>query len=121
MVTWWRWSNADGSAGLLDSRLLADNYAQGIIDLGSVDGTVYAILAKANSKSTVWYKPSSFAELGLEPPATWDDLLAIQKAYIDAGKKPWEHRRRGRLGRSPTGSRTSSCVPPARTSTTSCS
>ena len=81
--------NADGSAGLLDSRLLADNYAQGIIDLGSVDGTVYAILAKANSKSTVWYKPSSFAELGLEPPATWDDLLAIQKAYIDAGKKPW--------------------------------
>ena len=81
--------NADGSAGLVDPQLLTDNYAQGIIDLGSVDGTVYAILAKANSKSTVWYKPSSFAELGLQPPATWDDLLAIQKAYIDAGKKPW--------------------------------
>ena len=81
--------NADGSAGLVDRRLLTDNYAQGIIDLGTVDGTVYAILAKANSKSTVWYKPSSFAELGLEPPETWEDLLAIQKAYVDAGKKPW--------------------------------
>ena len=56
--------NADGSAGLIDSALLTANYAQGIIDLGSVDGTVYAVLAKANSKSTVWYKPSSFADLG---------------------------------------------------------
>ena len=81
--------NADGSAGLLDAALLTANYAQGIIDLGSVDGTVYAVLAKANSKSTVWYKPSSFADLGVEPPATWDDLLAIQKAYVDAGKTPW--------------------------------
>ena len=29
--------NADGSAGLIDSALLTANYAQGIIDLGSVD------------------------------------------------------------------------------------
>ena len=81
--------NADGSAGLIDPSILTDNYSQGIIDLGSVDGATYGILAKANSKSTIWYKPASFAELGVEPPATWDDLLAIQQAYLDAGKTPW--------------------------------
>lgn len=81
--------NADGSPGLVDMDLLTENYGQAFIDLGTVDGAVYGILAKANSKSTVWYKPASFAELGVEPPTTWDELLAIQQAYIDAGQTPW--------------------------------
>jgi hypothetical protein len=81
--------NADGSAGLVDPSVLTDNYGQAFIDLGSVDGVVYGILAKANSKSTVWYKPPSFEALGVEVPATWDELMAIQQAYIDAGQIPW--------------------------------
>lgn len=81
--------NADGSAGLIDPAVLTDNYAQGIIDLGKVDGAIYGLLAKANSKSTIWYKPASFAELGVEVPTTWDELLAIQAAYVAAGKTPW--------------------------------
>jgi hypothetical protein len=81
--------NADGSAGLVDPSVLTDNYGQAFIDLGSVDGVVYGILAKANSKSTVWYKPPSFEALGVEVPATWDELMAIQQAYIDAGQTPW--------------------------------
>ncbi len=81
--------NADGSAGLIDNSVLTDNYAQGIIDLGKVDGAVYGILAKANSKSTIWYKPASFKDLGVEVPTTWDELLAIQQKYVDAGKTPW--------------------------------
>lgn len=81
--------NEDGSAGLIDSAVLTDNYAQGILDLGNVDGVQYGILAKANSKSTVWYRPASFEALGVEAPATWDELIAIQQAYIDAGLTPW--------------------------------
>ena len=81
--------NADGGAGMLEPRLLSDNYTQGIIDLTSVDGTVYALLAKANSKSTVWYKPQSFQAMGIQPPETWQELLAVQKAFVDAGKTPW--------------------------------
>jgi len=81
--------NADGSDGLIDMATLTDNYSQGIIDLGSVDGAVYGILAKANSKSTIWYRPASFAELGVEVPATWDELIAIQQAYVAAGQIPW--------------------------------
>jgi ABC-type glycerol-3-phosphate transport system substrate-binding protein len=81
--------NADGSDGLVSRSLLDENYAGGIIDLGTVDGAVYGILAKANSKSTIWYKPALLAELGLEIPTTWDELLAVQQALIDAGYTPW--------------------------------
>lgn len=81
--------NKDGSDGLIDMKTLTDNYNQNIIDLGTVDGTVYGFLAKANSKSTVWYKPASFTSLGVDVPKTWDDLLAIQQKYVDAGKTPW--------------------------------
>jgi ABC-type glycerol-3-phosphate transport system substrate-binding protein len=81
--------NADGSAGLLDPSVLTDNYVQSLIDLGTVDGAVYGFFAKFNSKSTVWYKPASFEALGVEPPTTWEELLAIQQAYIDAGQTPW--------------------------------
>ena len=81
--------NADGSAGLVDAAVVSDNYSPGIASLGVVDGVTYGILAKANSKSTMWYSPASFAELGVEPPTTWDELIAIQQAYLDAGMTPW--------------------------------
>jgi hypothetical protein len=46
-------------------------------------------MAKAYSKSTVWYRPASFAELGLEVPTNWEEFLAVQQAFIDAGQVPW--------------------------------
>lgn len=81
--------NEDGSAGLVDASVITDNYAQAFIDLGSVDGSIYGILAKANSKSTIWYRPASLEALGLEVPTTWEELLAVQQAYVDAGLTPW--------------------------------
>ncbi len=81
--------NVDGSAGLVDPSVITDNYNQAFIDLTTVDGAIYGIMAKAYSKSTVWYRPASFEEMGFEVPTTWDELMAIQQAYIDAGVTPW--------------------------------
>jgi ABC-type glycerol-3-phosphate transport system substrate-binding protein len=81
--------NADGSDGLISQALLDENYAAGIQALGTVDGAVYGILAKANSKSTMWYKPPQFAELGIEIPTTWEELMAVQQTLIDNGITPW--------------------------------
>jgi alpha-glucoside transport system substrate-binding protein len=81
--------NADGSDGLVDSATITDNYSQAFIDLTTVNGAIYGIMAKAYSKSTIWYRPSAFAELGLEVPTTWEELLAVQQAFIDAGQVPW--------------------------------
>ena len=55
---------------------LEENYAQSWIDLGTVDGTLYGVFFKAVNKSLVWYNASVFEDAGVEPPETWDDLVA---------------------------------------------
>jgi len=60
---------------------LEDRYAPGILDIGTVDDVLYAPMVKLNSKSTVWYHPSSFEELELEIPTTYDDMVALGDAY----------------------------------------
>jgi ABC-type glycerol-3-phosphate transport system substrate-binding protein len=73
----------------LDADAINENYAKAWTDLTTIDGETYGVVAKANSKSTVWYRPSSLQELGAETPETWDQLLALTKQYKDAGKTPW--------------------------------
>ncbi|MGH8935150.1 MAG: ABC transporter substrate-binding protein [Acidimicrobiia bacterium] len=67
---------------------LQENYGQAFIDLGTFEGGFYGLLAKANSKSTFWYKPPSFDEQGFAIPETWDELLTIVDGYVAAGETP---------------------------------
>jgi len=60
---------------------IEDRYAPGILDIGTVDDVLYAPMVKLNSKSTVWYHPSSFEELGIEIPETYDDMVALGESY----------------------------------------
>lgn len=74
--------------GIDTDTILAD-YAPAWSDLGTVDDELYGLPVKANSKSTIWYNPASFAEQGFEPPETWDGLLQITEDYKAAGLTPW--------------------------------
>lgn len=55
---------------------------------GAVDGTAYALMVKFNSKSTVWYRPDLFAEGGYEPPADWDEWVALADQIVADGGTP---------------------------------
>ena len=79
----------EGDDPIMPKDLLTANYAQGFIDLGTVDGKFYGLISKANSKSTFWYKPKSFEALGVQPPDTWDELLAIADKYLENGQTPY--------------------------------
>lgn len=68
---------------------LATAFSRTFIDLGKVDGKQVGILLKANSKSTFWYRPDSFRELGIQPPKTLDELFDIAEKYKAAGKVPF--------------------------------
>ncbi len=61
------------------------NLGKSAVDLGSVDGKLYGFLFKAANKSTVWYNVAAFKDAGVEPPKTWDDLLAAAKTIKASG------------------------------------
>jgi len=75
----------------------SENLSEGVVETGSVDGTLYGILVKAINKSTVWYNVQAFEDAGVEPPETWEDFLAAAEtlnasgipAYSLAGADGW--------------------------------
>jgi len=80
--------NAGMGDDILSTKLLDTNYGKAWIDLGTVDGKFYGLIAKANSKSTFWYKPASLKAIGASVPKTWDQFIALEDKYIAAGKTP---------------------------------
>lgn len=85
-----------GCPGLEDK--VKAEYAQQIVDLGTVDGKLYGVLMKAGNKGTIWYNPKFFQENGYKPltaDSTFQDLLTLTEqiaADKDAGKHdvfPW--------------------------------
>ncbi|MBA7697858.1 hypothetical protein ES703_106530 [subsurface metagenome] len=73
----------------MDMSKLQDEYAETWIDLGSFEGTVYAIFISADLKSLVWYNPKAFADAGYEIPQTWDELMALSDKIAAQGRSPW--------------------------------
>ena len=73
----------------IETSEIEGNYAPGILDVGTIDDELLALMVKLNSKSTVWYKPDSFDENGYEPPATYEDMVSLSQTMVDDGLTPW--------------------------------
>jgi len=71
----------------IDPASLAANYPPGILDTGTVDGELYGIMVKFNSKSTVWYRPDVFTKDSVNVPKTWDEFKAALDALQAKGEK----------------------------------
>jgi alpha-glucoside transport system substrate-binding protein len=55
------------------------------VELGTVDGTLYGFLVLTNNGSPVWYNVRLFVEAGVQPPATWEELLEVASILKDSG------------------------------------
>jgi N,N'-diacetylchitobiose transport system substrate-binding protein len=55
---------------------LSDSLLPGLVEAGTLDGTLYGMPWYAGVRSIV-YRTDVFAELGLQPPTTWDELVAV--------------------------------------------
>jgi alpha-glucoside transport system substrate-binding protein len=64
-------------------------FVPGILGPGNVDGTQYGIMAKVNSKATIWYDPQRFSDYGVEPVEDWDALVALSDEIRNGGGTPW--------------------------------
>lgn len=71
----------------LDPDTINENYSEAWTNLTTVDDTVYGVVAKANSKSVVWYRPD---DGDVQPVETWDELMQQTQELAEAGgQAPW--------------------------------
>lgn len=66
-----------------------DMFVDGILDaVRAPDGRIYVIPADGVGVG-IYYNKTIFAEVGVEPPTTWSEFLAIQEKIKDAGYIPF--------------------------------
>jgi alpha-glucoside transport system substrate-binding protein len=73
----------------IDMNYIHQNYAQTWIDFATVNGKLYGVLPKANSKGTIWYNPKQFQANGYTVPTDWNGLVALSDKISSSGKYPW--------------------------------
>jgi alpha-glucoside transport system substrate-binding protein len=65
--------------------VVARNYNPDWVKNGVVNGKLYGLFFKGANKSTVWYNTHAFKDAGVEPPATWEELLTTGKTLKNSG------------------------------------
>ena len=74
---------------VIDTTAMAEEWNEGLITDGSVDGHLVGIFIKVSPKGFIWYNPTRFTEKSYEVPtdfATFDAL--VEKIKTD-GATPW--------------------------------
>ncbi len=57
-----------------------------LIPLISADGNIYSVPVNIHRANVMWYNPALLDEVGVEPPATWDEFFTACEAIEAAGK-----------------------------------
>ncbi len=80
-----------GSVEPLDSILPDFNtyYGAAWRDIGSVNQTLYGLPFNANSKSMVYFSPSSFSSISATKPNNWSELLATANSFVSNSQIPF--------------------------------
>jgi alpha-glucoside transport system substrate-binding protein len=66
-----------------------DNYPSYWIDMGTANGNWYAVPAKADMKSIIWYSPTQFQAFGYQVPTTFAELQTLVDKMVADGNVPW--------------------------------
>jgi len=72
----------------VDVNALKANYPPGILEIGQVDGTQYAIMVKFNSKSTMWFRPDKFKTLGVTARSDFAGFVKLLGDIKAKGQAP---------------------------------
>ena len=73
----------------LNMGTLKRRYSPFWLNLGTVNGKLYAIYMKADVKSLVWYSPKKLQQGHYQIPKTWSQLIALSQKMVKDGKHPW--------------------------------
>ena len=67
------------------SDAVAENLGEYAVELGTINGKLYGFLVLTNNGSPVWYNVNLFEQAGVEPPATWDELIQVAETLKASG------------------------------------
>lgn len=76
-------------SSFLDMNQLKQQYAQGWLDIGTVNGKLVGVFVKAALKGIVWYDPQALKAAGLAVPTTWDQMMQESQQLASKGITPW--------------------------------
>lgn len=76
--------------GAATSATITANFGDENAELGSVDGTQFAIPYRITVKSLVWFRPQTFADNGWTVPESLDELEGLVADIVaDGASSPW--------------------------------
>lgn len=64
---------------------VANSLGEYAVQLGTVDGDFYGFLVLTNNGSPIWYNVDLFEQAGVNPPATWEELLETAETLKASG------------------------------------
>jgi alpha-glucoside transport system substrate-binding protein len=76
---------------------ISENFGESVIQVGTFDDQLYALLFKAANKSTYWYNVQAFEDAGVDAAEDWEGFLANAEtikasglpAYSIGGAEGW--------------------------------
>ena len=76
---------------------ISENFGESVLEVGTFDDQLYALLFKAANKSTYWYNVQAFEDAGVEATEDWDEFLTNAEtvkasglpAYSIGGAEGW--------------------------------
>jgi alpha-glucoside transport system substrate-binding protein len=64
---------------------VVENFGESIAQVGTFNDQLYAVMFKADNKSTVWYNVAAFEDAGVEPTETWPEFLESARTINASG------------------------------------
>lgn len=58
-----------------------DSFVKSVLDAGKIDDKYYDIPMKGMQPVVLFYNKTMFADVGVEPPETWDDIKSLVTAF----------------------------------------
>ncbi|GLU48594.1 ABC transporter substrate-binding protein [Nocardiopsis ansamitocini] len=68
---------------------LADAFLPSVMEAGQIDGVQYGIPLRGTQPVILFYNKDVFAEAGVEPPQTWQDLLDLVDTFTEEDITPF--------------------------------
>ena len=74
---------------VIDTEAMTQEWNEGVVSAGSVDGHMVGVFIKASPKGFIWYNPQQFEAKGYEVPDDFDGLNSLVEQIKADGTTPW--------------------------------